>query len=127
MAFFSLASQKMAWLSARQTVIAENVANADTPGFKAREVSSFRDMLSGAHRPSEIAVTDPRHLGGAGPTRGVRTVDDPQAWANSINGNSVVLEQQSIKATEVAESYRLASTLYRKGYELLTLSVTGGK
>ncbi|MFD2853698.1 flagellar basal body rod protein FlgB [Seohaeicola zhoushanensis] len=45
MSFFRLASRKMEWLSARQKVIAENVANADTPGYKARDVASFAETL----------------------------------------------------------------------------------
>ena len=54
-------------------------------------------------------------------------VGDGDAGAAGLDGNTVVLEQQTIRATEVAESYRLAATLYRKGYELLTLSVTGNR
>lgn len=50
---------------------------------------------------------------------------DAAAWERSIDGNTVVLEQQTVKAAEVSESYRLAAQLYRKGHDLLTLSVTG--
>ena len=57
----------------------------------------------------------------------MRVDTDDSAWATSIDGNSVVLEQQAIKANEVSESYRLAANLYRKGYELLTISVTGNR
>lgn len=125
MSFFSLASQKMQWLSARQKVIAENVANADTPGFKARETSSFQDMLKNNAPQSSLAVTRVGHIAGTEPASNVRVDTDESSWATSIDGNSVVLEQQAIKANEVSESYRLAASLYRKGYELLTLSVTG--
>ena len=126
MSFFSLASQRMEWLSARQKVIAENVANADTPEFKAREVSSFSEMLQNQAPQGGVAVTVAGHISSDNASvAGVRVDEDPQAWASSPDGNSVVLEQQTIKATEVAESYRLAANLYRKGYELLTLSVTG--
>ena len=128
MSFFSLASQKMQWLSARQKVIAENVANADTPGFKARDTSSFEDMLKNNAPQSGMAVTRAGHIGGTEPAGAAVRVDtDDSAWATSIDGNSVVLEQQAIKANEVSESYRLAANLYRKGYELLTISVTGNR
>ena len=124
--YFGLASQRMEWLGARQKVLAENVANADTPGFKAREVNSFEDVLSKTVSAGQVTVTAPGHIAGTGSgVDGVRVEEDPEAWSNSPDGNSVVLEQQTIKATEVAESYRLAATLYRKGYEMLTLSVTG--
>ncbi len=48
-------------------------------------------------------------------------IDDPSC-SNSIDGNTVVLEQQTIKATEIGENYRLAAQLYRKGHDLLTLA-----
>lgn len=121
MSFFRLASEKMQWLSARQRVISENVANADTPEYKARDVSSFEDMLSSkagrgddreAHFSDEIAA-------------GIRVQEDETAWEGSLDGNTVVLEQQTIMAADTADNYKMAANLYRKGYELLTLSATG--
>lgn len=125
--FFNLASQRMEWLSARQKVIAENVANADTPGYKARDVSSFKELLENRVPSGGMAVTSPKHIAGTDPVGDVRVHEDTRAWADSIDGNTVTLEQQAIKANEVSESYGLAARLYRKGYELLTISVTGLK
>lgn len=126
MSFFALASQRMEWLGARQKVIAENVANADTPGFKAQDVASFKEVLDNAAPSGGMTVTSSKHIAGADPVGGsVRVKDDEEAWAASIDGNTVVLEQQSIKANEISESYSLAANMYRKGYELLTLAVTG--
>ncbi|EYD73638.1 Flagellar basal-body rod protein FlgB [Limimaricola hongkongensis DSM 17492] len=124
MSFFALASKRLDWLASRQKVISENVANADTPGFRAREVSGFDAVLAGAQ--SGVATTDARHITSSGGRHdATRVIDDPAAWDASIDGNTVVLEQQTVKAAEVSESYRLASQLYRKGHELLSLSVTG--
>jgi flagellar basal-body rod protein FlgB len=125
LSFFKVASQRMQWLGVRQQVISENIANADTPGFKAREVSDFSQMVDGAARSSGVVTTNARHLGGAEHAGTVRVQEDDGAWERSMDGNTVVLEQQSIKATEVSESYRMAAQLYRKGHELLTLAVTG--
>ena len=50
---------------------------------------------------------------------------DSAPWENSIDGNSVVLEQQTLKASEISENYQLAAQLYGKGHQLLTLSVVG--
>jgi len=123
--FFRLASQRMHWLGARQQVISENVANADTPGYKAREVGSFAD-LAGAQRSTSIATTNPQHIT-SGDASGVRVERDRESWGTSASGNTVVLEQQTIKANETSESYRLAAQLYRKGHDLLSLAVTGGR
>ncbi|MCZ4262768.1 flagellar basal body rod protein FlgB [Limimaricola sp. G21655-S1] len=124
MSFFALASKRLDWLAARQKVVSENIANANTPGFRAKEVSGFEALLAG--RQAGIATTDPRHITSSGGRHETtRVIDDPVAWERSIDGNSVVLEQQTVKASEISESYRLATQLYRKGHELLTMSATG--
>lgn len=127
MSFFSLASRKMEWLTARQKVVAENVANADTPGYKARDVAPFENMLTSTTTGTHVARTAAGHIAGTDPVGpGLEVVEDEGAWTStSIDGNSVVLEQQAIQATEISENYRLAASLYRKGYELVTLAVTG--
>ena len=117
--FFRLASDRMQWLSARQKVVAENVANADTPNYKARDISSFEEMLRG--RGGAGGLLD------AGTPDGVRVVQDEAAGQQSIDGNTVLLEQQTIKASDISENYRMAAQLYRKGYELLTLAASSDR
>lgn len=126
MSFFNLASRRMNWLGARQQVIAQNVANSDTPGFRAQDVSPFADVLRSTGAGG-VRTTNTRHIGGLAGSRtdGVSTVEDPEAYETSLDGNSVALEQQTIKSTEVSENYRLAAQLYRKGHEMLTLAATG--
>lgn len=122
--FFKNASQRLQWLGNRQKVISENVANSDTPGFKAKDVTSFSKMLEGSQVTS-IATTNAGHIVSRADIAGVQSVVDKDAWAESLSGNTVVLEQQTIKANEVGESYQLAAQLYRKGHDLLTLAATG--
>ncbi|MCU4654308.1 flagellar basal body protein [Roseibacterium sp. SDUM158016] len=124
--FFSLASQRLTWLSESQRVVSENVANADTPGFRARTTSDFSEMVSGT-RYAGLATTDPQHIRGTGASGPVRTFEDPEAWGTTLDGNSVVLEQQAIRASELSGGYQLAATLYRKGHEFLRLSVSGNQ
>jgi len=124
MSFFALASKRLDWLAARQKVISENVANANTPDFLAKEVAGFDSVLAGTQ--SGMTTTNARHIAtGSGGHGGPQVMTDAAAWERSIDGNTVVLEQQTVKAAEVSESYRLAAQLYRKGHDLLTLSVTG--
>ncbi|MGI3170944.1 flagellar basal body rod protein FlgB [Pseudooceanicola sp. C21-150M6] len=124
MSFFNLAHRRMNWLGTRQQVIAQNVANADTPGFKARDVAPFADALAGS-RAGGLKTTNTRHISGSGATDGIRTLEDEGPYESSLDGNSVALEQQAIKAAEISENYRMASQLYRKGHDLLTLAATG--
>ena len=124
LSFFNLASQRLGWLTESQRVVSENVANADTPGFKARKVSSFQEMLSSTQQ-SHLQTTNTQHIRGFGSQAGVKVHVDEETWSESLNGNTVVLEQQSIRANEIAENYQLAANLYRKGHDLIRLAVTG--
>jgi flagellar basal-body rod protein FlgB len=122
--FFQIASKRLQWLGSRQQVISQNVANADTPGYRSQEVASFAESVGSARHG--VRTTNARHIAGSsGEVSGARVVEDAGAWEKSLDGNNVSLEQQSIKAAEVAENYRLAAQLYRKGQELVTLAVTG--
>lgn len=126
LSYFNLATRRMNWLGARQEVIAQNVANANTPGYKAQDVSTFADVMRGAGA-TQLRTTSSKHIGGLGGTSadGVRTLEDETAYEQSLDGNTVALEQQTINATETSENYRLAAQLYRKGHEMLTLAATG--
>lgn len=123
--FFKNASQRMQWLGNRQKVISENVANSDTPGFKAKDVTSFSKMLESTQKAG-MTTTNVRHISGnAQNVSGINTVVDKEAWSETMDGNTVVLEQQTIKSNEISEGYQLAARLYRKGYDLLNLAATG--
>lgn len=124
LSFFDVASKRMDYLGTRQQVVSANIANADTPGFKAQETAAFGTMLDGARRGG-IETTNPRHIAGSAGTNGVRVSDDDSAWETSMDGNTVVLEQQSIKSNEITENYRLATQLYRKGHDLLAVAIAG--
>lgn len=92
---FALAEQKLAWIDARQRLLAQNVANADTPGYHARDLRSFSDVL-GAFGV-EMARTSPLHLAAlSGPTLDTR--DD--GGERAPDGNSVQLEQEMTKIAD---------------------------
>ena len=120
MSFFRLASERMQWLSARQKVISENIANVDTPGYRARDVASFDAFVD--HVRSDEAAKGPTDFAALTP---VETVDAADSWTGTLSGNTVVLEQQTVKAGETAQQYRLAANLYRKAHQLLALAATG--
>lgn len=109
--------QRMAWLGQRQAVLARNVANADTPGYRPRDLRPFGlAAMTGEPRPAvAMAVTRPAHLAGRPRAAGAfaeRVERDPYETAPA--GNAVVLEEQMAKLNHTAVSHRLASELYRK-------------
>ena len=126
LSYFNLASARMEWLTERQKVVAENVANADTPRFKARDIEAFSEMVEDT-RTSAATKTHPGHLGG-GDTKTTYGVElDEAPWAESPDGNTVVLEQQALKSAEIADTYGLVTQLYRKGQDLITLAARGNR
>jgi len=123
--FFRDASRRIEWLTARQEVISGNVANANTPAYKARDVAPFETLLN-REPTGTLRLTHDRHLTGSqrGP---VETRPDATFWEESLDGNTVVLEQQTIRANETFEQFSMASRAYKKGHELLTLALVGNR
>lgn len=111
---FRLAEERMAWLDRRQAVLAQNVANADTPGYQPRDIRPFKDVLArtGAGFGAALAQTSPLHLAPAGG----QSVDLLQArpQERAPDGNAVSLEQQLLRVADTGTAQELATTLYRK-------------
>lgn len=114
LSLFSMFGQRMGWLGERQRVLAENIANADTPGFAARDIKPFAAMLR-KHAPRlALAQSDPVHAtGGAGRAGGIGT-DKVKPAEITISGNTVSLEREMMKAADTAMDYQLVTNLYRK-------------
>ena len=113
---------RLQFLAARTHVLAENVANADTPGYVARDLAA-PDF---GKRVAALRVSDPRHLSGAGPASAPKPHLAPDGEA-SLNGNEVSVETQMMKLSEARMDYQLASTVYRKGMDLIRLAARGGR
>lgn len=94
--------------AARQGVIAANVANADTPGYRARDLVSFAEVWQG--QGMALRATRAGHLGG-GSKAGVGMM--PDRLHVSPNGNSVSLEAEMVKAAEARQAHDMALAIYR--------------
>ena len=132
MPLLAMLKQRMSWLSARQNVLAQNVANADTPGYTARDLKpvNFQDILQGATTPSQfqggMLVTDPRHI--SLKPQGASDYNDfasPDGAANP-NGNSVSLEQEMIRVSDTQAEYQAASNLYAKAIDMMKTAIGRG-
>lgn len=118
---FAGLANRLQFLAARTNVIAENVANADTPDYVARDLKA---PAFGA-RLAALRTSDPRHLqAGSAQAAKPRLAPDGEA---SLNGNKVSVETQMVKLSETRMDYQLASTVYRKGIELIRLAARGGR
>ena len=114
---------KMNWHQGRQKVLAENVANADTPGYRARELKpmTFERQLAAAGLPNVAASrTNTAHFAAVlpGMTTGFNT-EKSEGWEITPEGNGVVLEEQMMKVSANQFDFQLASTLYTRSLGLL--------
>lgn len=119
---FDLASKQAQWLSVRQAAVAGNVANANTPGYAAMEVESFGKVLS---RLNALPVaTQPGHLLGPGGD-GFDVEADQSALPLVATGNSVVIEEELVKAGEVRRAFELNTGIVRSFNRMLAMTVKG--
>jgi flagellar basal-body rod protein FlgB len=118
--------ERMSWLNARQGVLSQNVANADTPGYAARDVKpiDFSDILKGtAQTGPGLAITDPRHIAiNADTTSNFENTDAPDTESNPT-GNTVSLEQEMIKVSDTQAQYAAATGLYSKALSMMRTAI----
>ncbi|MGI9387766.1 MAG: flagellar basal body rod protein FlgB [Methyloligellaceae bacterium] len=116
---------KMKWHQARQGVLAENVANADTPRYRPNDLKamSFADAVKKTDRPTPVAAltTHKAHIAGPAIAASGRQFADGKRidWEITPAGNAVVLEEQMTKVARNQFDYQLASTLYSRSIGLM--------
>ena len=126
--------QSMKHLAERQRVIAENIANGETPGFKARTVSapdfsSLVEVSSGKPRVSRPHVAlsgGMAALGARPPQAGGRIMLDKDVTETKPDGNNVTLEDQLLKMGAVQADFAAMTNLYRKQLALLKAAIGRG-
>jgi flagellar basal-body rod protein FlgB len=122
MQIFSIASQRTQWLSARLSVIAGNVANASTPGYRAKEITPFAAVLE--KRPVGLARTNPAHLNAQGVAAASSfEIRETPAGHMSHSGNTVSLEKEMLAGAETVRSYRLATNVERAFHRMFLMSL----
>jgi len=120
---FGLAAQQARWLSVRQSAVAGNIANANTPGYLAVDVEPFESVLS--NRRVALAATQAGHISNGATLAAIGTTGDEQGTAILPSENSVVLETEMVKANEVRRSYEL-NTAIVKAFHRMMMTTTRG-
>jgi flagellar basal-body rod protein FlgB len=106
---FDLADKRLAWIDRRQELLAQNIANADTPGWRARDLTPFDGALTQAGVTP--VMTDPKHLPGTIEyTSGIQTA----AGELTPDGNGVALDEQLSKVADTDATHELVTDLYAK-------------
>lgn len=129
---FSMLKGRLTYLGERQQVIAANIANSDTPGYAPRDLKPFVVDGQGVGMAGAIpmaavqgtttrgqSMTSPAHMM---PKRALVTTNKPVGSPDNeitLDGNGVVLEEQSMKLTEARMDYEAAINFYQKSLGLL--------
>ena len=122
MPVFSALTDKMRWHQARQGLLAENVANAETPGYTGRDLAQYDfARRHGAFSTASITTseTQPLHFSAGG---GAAGGFDAQRMANfeiTPEGNGVTLEDEMMKVTTNLMDYQAATSLYQKSIKII--------
>jgi flagellar basal-body rod protein FlgB len=127
--YFSILRQRLDMLGERQKLIAENLANASTPGYRPRDLDmgAFERAIENQAKVAgggrlAMARTDAGHMphGHAGKASAkVEKVNDAEV---TIDGNAVVIEDQMMKAAETRMAYETSLALYQKGLQLVQMA-----
>lgn len=115
-----MAQALTAHAGARQGEIARNIANADTPGFKARDLAEFGAVYAGEQQG--MRATRSGHLGQAGPET-AEARERLLPGAASPDGNTVALDQEMVRAVEVRQQHDMALAVYRSTATILRRSL----
>src|SRR5271154_1626512 len=114
---FQLASQRTQWLSARETLIAGNVANVNTPGYQATDLQPFSAVLDSTN--VTMAATNSMHLTPAQQELTAARVVDTDSPDETLSGNSVQLEREMIKLGDVNREYSMSSNIKRALHQMM--------
>jgi flagellar basal-body rod protein FlgB len=121
----SMLREKMTWLNQRQDILSQNVANADTPGFVARDLKEldFEQALSQSGSASAMVTTNTRHIA-LSPSHPSKFEDHetPDQESNP-NGNAVSLEMEMIKVSETQAQFAAAANLYAKAMTMMKTAI----
>jgi len=109
MGLFDLAEARLAWVDRRQQVLAQNIANADTPGYKPSDVTPFANQLQSV---LALARTDDKDL--AGPDASAASLRKALTPQVAIDGNAVSVTDQLAKVADTSGTQELVEEIYKK-------------
>ena len=122
MPIFAALTDKMRWHQTRQGLLAENVANAETPGYRGRDLAQyhFADRVSGLSSASvTTSATQPMHFSVSSGEGGAFGAQRMANFEITPEGNGVTLEDEMMKVTTNLMDYQAATSLYQKSVKIL--------
>jgi flagellar basal-body rod protein FlgB len=126
---FRLMKGKLDWLTDRQGVLAQNIANSDTPHYRPSDLTGFSfDRALGQTRQLAPSMTAVGHMSRASGTQESDSLKDRPRHNYEVapDGNAVILEEQMTKVADTGMTYQLVTNLYRKHVGLMRTVIGRG-
>lgn len=111
-------TNRMDYLTARQGILAGNIANVNTPGYISKDLQAVKPGQGGSFA---MMVTDAHHLKSGGTSGNGKMVEDKQFIQH--NGNSVRLDEEMLKMGQTKMDYQLMTQLYTKQMQMQKLAL----
>jgi len=124
---FQMASRAAEHASQRHNLIAQNIANADTPGYRMKDLEPFAKAFENSWNStpgSELKRTRIGHIDLQRSSEVGFHQTQPASEALSPNGNSVSLELEMVKASQAKQAHELAVATYKNGIDLVRASLS---
>ena len=125
MAIFQAVKKRLNWLGQRQEVLAQNIANADTPNYRSTDLKpyNFKELLRREGAQLNMEATGGDHL--TGRQKRIRDYASKQGkpFETAPAGNNVILEEQMAKIGETGSNYKMATGLYKKHLNMVKIAL----
>ena len=125
---FSLLAKRMDWLGQRQKVLAQNIANADTPDFKPHDLKpqEFRRLIERQAMPVlRPEATRAGHIQSSSLGDSHRSAEQKERYETAPSGNAVVIEEQLVKVAQTQNDFNAITNLYRKQVAMMKMALRG--
>jgi flagellar basal-body rod protein FlgB len=124
LSLFSMLRSRMQWHQERQRVLAQNVANADIPNFKPKDLAPLKfERTDATSQPVGLQRTQSAHIASDSGAAGQSQTDRLGTYAVRQSGSSVHLEDEMIKVAANQMDYQAATTLYSRSLNLIKTAI----
>jgi len=119
----SMLRTRLEWAQQRQRVLAENVANSDTPNFRPRDLAELKFDPKPAVGSVQLATTETGHLAGLSGAHSAFRAERKGGYEVQPTGNAVNLEEEMMKVAANQMDYQAAASLYSRSLALIKTAI----
>lgn len=128
---FQALNAKMTYLDQRQKVLAQNIANVNTPGYKPKDLTKvdFGTVLKDVSDSTVLRpeTTNKMHMPSASSIDDAKSRKIKKTYDVAPTGNAVILEEQMVLSAKTTTDYNLMTTLYQKNIGMIRTALGVGR